>query len=316
MRKYISRVLRLAAGALAALLLLPGCGGALRQALPAAGSTPQASQTAPAAQGPQTKVWFFDVGQGDSALVQTPDGANLLIDAGTPESADGLVARLQQLGVKKLDVVLATHPHADHIGGMHKVLERFAVGDFYMPRVAAAQVPTTKTYTRMLQTLQKKGIKAKEAYAGQTAFQSGDCRLELLAPVKGASYEDLNDYSIVARLRCGDKGFLFTGDASKASEAQMCAQQRDKLPADLLKCGHHGSNTASTEDFLDAVHPRTTIISCGRDNSYGLPTQKTLRRLQQHGVEIHRTDEERSILVSCDGSRITLQTGLPSVTGD
>lgn len=288
--------------ALAAAVLLAGC---------QPGEAPTASAAAPLAPG-TARVWFFDVGQGDSELIETPDGAHILMDAGTAECAENLVAQLQSLHVQKLDAVVATHPHADHIGGMEAIVQAFPIGAFFMPEVADSQVPTTSSYTRLLEALSKRGVRATRAGPGVTAWSESGCTLRFLAP-HSKQYQDLNNYSAVAMLTVGSKRFLFTGDAEQESEQEML-QAGDNLRADVLKCGHHSSKTSTTEAFLRAVSPSAAVISCGRGNDYGFPPEETLARLKRHGVTVYRTDAQNTICATTDGKQITFQTGLAKVT--
>lgn len=300
--------MRALAALLAPLVLLAGCTAPFP-----AGSAPAHSAAQPAQAG-QAKVWFFDVGQGDSELIQTPGGLHVLIDAGTAECAEDLVLQLQQLGVRRLDAVIATHPHADHIGGMDKVLQQFAVGSYYMPEIAGDAVPTTATYTRVLEALDSRGIPASRAEPGVEVVREQGCTLELLAP-RGSGYKDLNNYSAAAMLTVGEKKFLFTGDAEKESEREMLEAGAD-LKADVLKCGHHGSKTSTSEAFLQAVAPSAAVISCGRGNDYGFPPKETLARLKRHGVAVYRTDTQNTVCATTDGREIAFETGLPKATDD
>lgn len=315
----MKKVFRFLAGALAPLFLLCGCqlstdtigSAAPVQQVTGSAAVSQSSSVASAA-GKNT-VWFFDVGQGDSELLQLADGKNILIDAGTSECGSYLVKELKSLGIQKLDMVVATHPHADHIGGMQKIVENFSIGQYYMPRIADKDVPTSATYSHLLRAIQKKGIKATPVKAGLTMLSDSTCKAVFLAP-KSASYKALNNYSAVLMVTIGQKKFLFTGDAEKESEQQM-VQGGAALHADVLKCGHHGSKTSTSASFLKAVSPTYAVISCGRKNDYGFPPQQTLSHLKASGVQIYRTDEQKTICAHTDGKSISFTTGLASVTG-
>lgn len=319
----MKKAIRFLAAALAPLFLLCGCEEVISSSSAASADSAAASSAAAESSAEslpvskstgtgKTAVWFFDVGQGDSELVQLPNGKNLLIDAGTAECGTGLVKLIKGLGVQELDYVVATHPHADHIGSMRKIIETFAIGSYYMPRVADDEVPTTSTYTNLLKAMQKKGIKAIQAKAGVTLFSENGCKAQLLAPVS-TSYKNLNNYSAVTLLTIGKKKFLFTGDAEKESEQQML-KSGASLQADVLKCGHHGSKTSTTASFLKAVSPTDAVISCGRNNDYGFPPQQTLSKLNKDHVKIYRTDEQHTICARTDGNTITFQTGFASAT--
>lgn len=250
-------------------------------------------------------VHYIDVGQGDSILVQC-NGKNMLIDAGTSQAAGKVVDYLQSQGVETLDYVIATHPHADHIGGMADVIETFGVVTFLMPQLPDSQVPTTKTYERMLDALEAKGIKATAAKTGGK-YRLGEAVLEILSPDKDSSFDDLNNWSVVAALDYGSTSFLFTGDAEEPVEEALL-QKGFQLKADVLKFGHHGSRTSSTEAFLEKVNPRMGIISCGEGNDYGHPHAETLEKAQARGMKVYRTDLEGTIVVKSDGSGYSVKT--------
>lgn len=258
-----------------------------------------------------TKIYFLDVGQGDSELIQLADGTNILIDAGTNDTAQELVSYIKDLGIEKLDFAIATHPHEDHIGGMAQIVKNFPIDDLIMPRIADSQTPTTRTYERLLDAIDEKNVKVTQAQAGAVVWNKNGVKLELLAP-NSKKYEDLNNYSAVAKLTVGEKSFLFTGDAEKESEAEMVQQGVD-LNCDVLKCGHHGSSTSTSAAFFKAVSPTAAIISCAKDNSYGHPHKETMQKLQKEQVAIYRTDEQGTILAQCDGKTIDFSTGLASV---
>lgn len=255
-------------------------------------------------------VYYLDVGQGDSSLIRLPSGENILIDAGLSENDEALTDRLKQLGVKKVDHLIATHPHADHIGGMAQVINDLEIGKFYLPRVADDQVPTTRTYENMLDAAAEKGLKLTQGKAGMTILEDTNTKLELLGPA-GEKYESLNDYSIIVKLTYGKKSFLFTGDAERTGERELL-ESGQSLRSDVLKVGHHGSNSSSTTAFLQAVAPQYAVISCGVDNSYGHPHKEVMDRLTRVGTQVYRTDTNGTVLVRCDGKALTFRTGLAS----
>ncbi len=259
----------------------------------------------------ETLVYFLDVGQGDSELVRLKTGQNILIDTGTGETKDKLVEYLHELGVQRIDLLIGTHPHEDHIGGMQRVVEEFPVGKIYMPKIPDAQVPTTAVYEKLLTAIDKKNLTITAPKSGATLFESGDIKVEVFAP-NAAKYSDLNNYSIVTKLTCGEKSFLFTGDAQSDSEKEMVAKGYN-LKSDVLKCGHHGSSTSTTAQFLKAVSPSAAVISCGVNNDYGHPDSAVVNRLQKAGVTIYRTDKQDTILAKCDGKTISFSIGLKSV---
>lgn len=251
--------------------------------------------------GEKLEVHVIDVGQADAILVKTPDAGNLLIDGGTGATEEELVRYLQRQGVSRLDYVIATHPHEDHIGGLDAVIKQFDVGTVYMPKVSH----TTKAFENMLLAIKDKNIAVVEAYADVTLPLDSGTQAIFLAPC-GSGYESLNDYSAVLKLVYGETSFLFTGDAEKTSEEEMLAHYSVKtLASTVLKIGHHGSKTSTSAAFLQAVDPQWAAISVGRNNDYGLPSDKTLELLKQQGVTYWRTDEVGSIVFYSDGHTVT-----------
>lgn len=263
----------------------------------------------------EAKIWYLDVGQADSMLLQLPNGNEweyVLIDAGKGQTEEALVSWLQEQGVTDIAAVIATHPHEDHIGGMDAVLEAIPVESLYMPEVKESLTPTTRCYEQMLDAAEAQQVQAVKGQSGVTVYGEDGVKLELVGPEPQKEYDDLNEYSLVAKLTVGEKSFLFTGDSSEQAEADMIEAGED-LKADVLKIGHHGSSTATTKAFLQAVNPQVAVISCGIDNSYGHPHEETMQRLQEKALTIYRTDEDGTILATCDGTSTEWQTGLPSI---
>lgn len=269
----------------------------------------------------ELKVYFLDVGQGDCELIQLPNNGenfNILIDTGEYEYADGLVEMLKSLGVARIDRLICTHPHSDHMGCMATVVRSFEIGEMYMPRVADDVVPTTASYEALLDSLYEKGITAKQLCTGAEISCPSGAELAVLAPEPDADWDDLNNYSGVIKLTYGQTSFMFTGDAETASEklvVQAALQNGQDISATVLKCGHHGSKTSSSAKFLRAVRPSYAVISCGEDNSYGHPHEATLEKLDMLGTTVYRTDESGTILAKSNGEAVTFETGLPSVKG-
>ncbi|MDU7254178.1 MAG: ComEC/Rec2 family competence protein, partial [Clostridium sp.] len=245
----------------------------------------------------ELKVHYIDVGQGDSILVQTKE-KNILIDAGTRKSSDNLINYLKKQHIKKLDYVIATHPHEDHIGGMPKVIDKFEISNFYAPKKTA----NTKIFKDMILQLKKKNLKINVAKKGISLDLSNDISLDFLAPVKD-NYENTNDYSAVVKLTHGNTKFLFTGDAEKTSEKDILNSNED-LSANVLKVGHHGSHSSSSKEFLDKINPKIAIISCGKNNDYGHPHKETMKELKKRNIEVYRTDIDGNILLTSDGENI------------
>lgn len=245
------------------------------------------------------KVHFIDVGQADSILIQEPSGKSMLIDAGNNDDSDLVVNYLRAQGISKLDYVVGTHPHEDHIGGLDVAINTFDIGNVILPKISH----TTKTYKDVLVSIKNKGLKVTTATGGKT-FNLGNAKCEIVAP-NASDYEDLNNYSVVMKVTYGNNSFLFTGDAEDVSENEMLSKGYN-LKADLLKVGHHGSHSSTTPEFFKAVSPKYAVISVGTGNKYGHPTQETLSKLSNAGVQVYRTDEMGSIIATSDGTNIML----------
>ena len=246
----------------------------------------------------EIEVHFVDVGQGDCAIIRTPDG-NIIIDAGTNSSEDQMKAYIDKLGIDSFEYAIFTHPHEDHIGGAEVVMRNYKVNNVLIPDLAA----TTKVYETMLDSIEESGANVVVIEAGkELEFTVGSLVAKVLGPVE--IDDDKNNASIVMNVKYGKTGILFTGDAEVKSEELLLKKYKlGQLRADIIKLGHHGSDTSSSLDFLRAVSPKVGIISCGVDNTYGHPNAEILTRLESEGIEYHRTDKEGSIVyvVNADG---------------
>ena len=246
------------------------------------------------------EVHFIDVGQADSILITQKDSA-MLIDGGNNEDSDLVKNYLRNEGIKKLDYVIGTHPHEDHIGGLDAVIKSFDIGSVIMPKAES----DTRTFEDLIDAVIEKGLKIT-APVPETEYGLGDAGFVILAP-NSEEYEDLNDYSVVIKLTYGNSSFLFTGDAEEVSENEMLAKGYP-IKADVLKVGHHGSDSSTGDGFLKAVSPEYAVISVGKGNSYGHPSQKTLDSLDAAGVTVYRTDEAGTIIAISDGKTISFKT--------
>ena len=257
------------------------------------GSAPPKSQT-----GKDLIVHFIDVAQGDSILVQTPNGSTMLIDGGPRTAGQKVVSYLKKAGISSIDRIVATHAHEDHIGGLIDVLNNFTVKE-----VLDVGFPhTTQTYERFLTTIDQKDIKYSNPRAGDTIDLDPSVKISVLNP-PGTLPADLNNQSIVLRLTYGTISLLLTGDAERPVEQGLSNAQ-----AQILKAGHHGSSTSTTPEFLKAVNPEIAIISCGKDNSYGHPHQEVLDRLMKANIKIYRTDVSGNIIVKTNGQSYSVST--------
>ena len=247
--------------------------------------------------GEKLQIWFLDVGQADSILIQNGD-ANMLIDAGNNEDGKKLVSYFQSLGIESFQYVIGTHAHEDHIGGMDDIIDNFNIGTFYMPDA----ITTTATFESVLDSLEAKNI-AFQTPSIDSIFKLGNAMIDVL--YVGTNDTDLNNTSIVLKLTYGNTSVLFMGDAEK--EVETIIEKKD-ISADVLKVGHHGSNTSSSKTFLEKVNPNYAIISVGTGNSYGHPSHTTIQNLENQNIQIYRTDENGTIIMTSDGTNITFQT--------
>jgi competence protein ComEC len=245
------------------------------------------------------RLHFLDVGQGDSILVQLTGNRTMLVDGGGRDDGRDVVRYIGGLGIKKIDFLVATHPHEDHIGGLADVLKSIDVGRIYMPKV----IHTSDTFTRFVNEAVAKGHRFYRARAGMLIIEEEDLRLECLAPVRD-SYDSLNNYSAVIKIDYRQVGVLLMGDAEKESEAEI---NRERLRAQVLKVGHHGSDTSTSAAFLKMVSPRYAVISVGKDNSYGHPHKDTLDLLYENGIQVLRTDDIGTIVIDTDGIGISVK---------
>ena len=247
-------------------------------------------------------VYFLDVGQGDSTLVLFSD-KTILIDAGEADMGDRVVSDLKTLGVRRIDLLVATHPHSDHIGGMQKVLAAFPVG-----QVLDSGLPhTSSTYEHFLETIEQKNIPYRVADQGQTIDIDPALTIIVLSPPKERFGDDPNTNSIVLRVSYGTVAFLMAGDMGGESE-NVLGKSGYPLDARILKVGHHGSYSSTSSSFLERVRPETAIIMVGKDNPYGHPHKETLDFLKRYGVTIYRTDLDGTIVIRSDGISYSVKT--------
>ncbi len=292
--KFRSRAMRLTAAVLCAFVLLFGY---IRDARKRALTEKELAETQSL-----FAVCFVDVGQGDATLVRAPDGECMLIDCGPTDEAAYLVKYLKDFGVESIDYLILTHPHEDHYGGAERVIESFPVEHL----VIHAELAETYPFDRLSYMVENNAFSAES----EVLTVERDDRFELaenavfqfFAPAE-IDFDDYNESSLALKLVYGKTSFLFTGDAEKGSERDMLSGGYN-LHADVFSAGHHGSATSNSSDFIEAVSPHFAVISCGRDNSYGHPHQKTLDTFAACGVEVHRTDEEGDIVFLSDGINV------------
>lgn len=252
----------------------------------------------------EVSVHYIDVGQGDCELVISGDKV-ALIDAGEREYGQKIVNYLNAQNITKIDYLIGTHPHSDHIGGLNKVIKNFEIGNIFMPKIPDNLVPTTSTYTKLLNTIQENNLKISTCNHGEI-IQLDDSQLIMFPPLK--EYDNLNDYSIMCKLVHGNNKFMFTGDAESSAEKDLIDSGAD-ISADVLKVGHHGSNTSSINEFLKNVNPSICVISVGADNRYNHPSGKVIDRLYEYTDAVFRTDLVGTIVMisNNDGIKYALE---------
>lgn len=247
----------------------------------------------------QAYFYFFDVGQADAAAVITRDGC-ILIDAGSNISEDRLCFTLEKAGVKRIDLAVLSHPHEDHIGGADVLLENFEVTEIIMPSYGSDEL----TYRRLCNAAERSGAATVTAYEGLCRAVGG-MSVTVLSVFSESS--DENDASTVIRVSFGDTSAIFTGDAGVATEQKIIKKYpADTLGCDILKVGHHGSPSATCDEWATMLHPQYAVVSCARMNDYGHPNYAVLRRLRSAGATICRTDTDGTILLISDGKSVTL----------
>lgn len=248
------------------------------------------------------EVSYLDIGQGDAAYIRVND-FDILVDAGPRSDADRLIKQLKDKNIDDFEIVIATHPHEDHIGGMVKVFDEYKVENFYMPKTTH----TTKTFENMMMAVKNEGIKVQTIKEGMKFDLGEGAQIDVYSPMY-ESYEEFNDYSPIMKLTFGDVDLIFTGDAEAHAEQEVVAKYPKNLKGDVLKFGHHGSSTSSTDEFVKAVSPEFGIISCGVDNKYGHPHRETLDKINKYGIKAYRTDKQGQITLTSDGKTIEIKT--------
>ena len=243
------------------------------------------------------KIYFVDVGQADCILINDNNEYGL-IDAGNNEDGEKIVKYFKDLGITKFKYVFGTHAHEDHIGGMDNIIENFQIEHFYMTDT----ITTTRTFEEVLDALEEKNI-AFETPEEDENLTFSDTVFKVLHV--GKDKRDLNDTSIVLKLTYKNTSYLFMGDATSSVEKDILDKD---IKSDVLKVGHHGSQYSSTISFLKKASPKYAIIEVGKNNSYNHPKEVTLKKLEDLGTKIYRTDEDGTIILTSDGENMSFET--------
>lgn len=263
-------------------------------------AAPAAPSSTTAAQTPLLIIHYLNVGQGDSEFIELPNGQTVLIDAANSGDGANIAEYIRDKGYNKIDYLVATHPHADHIGGMTDVINGLDIESIYMPKATN----DTQTFEELLNAIKAKGLSVNTAKGGVSLVDTAGLHVNIVAPIN-AKYDELNNYSAVMKIVYKSNSFIFMGDAQALSEEDILSAGID-VKADVLKVGHHGSDTSTTESFLKKVSPKYAIISVGTDHSYGHPAQTTLDKLNAIGSIIYRTDHDGTIIIKSDGTNLTV----------
>lgn len=242
------------------------------------------------------QIYFMDVGQADCILIRNQN-QNMLIDAGNNEDGQKLVNYFKSIGIEEFEYVIGTHPHEDHIGGFDNIINSFKIKNVLLPEAYT----TTKTFSDVLTAIENKNLEITVPNIGDT-IDFGGTNIEVM--YVGNNESDLNDNSIVLKLTYGKYSYLFTGDTTSNCEKLMLNKD---IKVDVLKVAHHGSKSSSTKDFLKKVNPQYAIISVGKDNSYGHPSDSTINRIKKYTNNIYQTKDYGTIVTISDGENLTIQ---------
>lgn len=248
------------------------------------------------------KIHFIDVGQADCTLIDA-NGTYMLVDAGNNEDSELIITYLKNIGVSRLEYVIGTHPHEDHIGSLDAIINTFEIGKVILPDV----LHTSVTFEELLDAIGNKGLKITKPIVGQS-YEIGKANFTIIAP--NTNYGDeLNNWSVGIKIVNGNHSIVMCGDAEEKAEIDMLANDIN-IGADILKVSHHGSQTSSSDDFIEAINPTYAVISTGLNNDYGHPHKEILTKLKSRGITVYRTDMQGTIIATSDGTNITWHTAL------
>lgn len=246
---------------------------------------------------------MIDVGQADSFLL-VQDGKTMLVDCGTRSTGEDVVKYLNEQGITRLDYVIGTHPHDDHMGGMYDVITNFEIGKIIMPEVEVGKV-TTNWYVKLMQEIKQGAYELEYAKLG-AVYDLGEASFKIIGPIE-TDESNLNNYSIVLKVTFGDMDVIMTGDAETKVERDII-DSGEALDAEILKVGHHGSDTSSSDEFLDVVSPIYALISAKVGNKYEHPIKSTMQKLEKRKIEVYRTDENGTVVATITAHDVKFST--------
>lgn len=242
------------------------------------------------------KVNYIDVGQGDSIFIELPNKETMLIDAGEKNYDKKVINYIDSLKYSRIDYVIGTHPHTDHIGALASVIKKYDIGSIYMPKKES----NSKTFVNLLNTIKEKNLKIHTAKAGVNIINSDNLKVDIIAPNK--EYSDANNNSAVVKITYINRCFLFMGDAEVESEKNIT----DSVKCDVVKIGHHGSDTSSGISFVKSTNAKYAVVSVGKGNIYKHPYEFILKRWEENGAEVLRTDELGDIVITTNGNELSI----------
>lgn len=253
-----------------------------------------------------TYIHFINVGQGDATLIESEDKV-VLIDGGDNDNDKVVINYLNARNISNIDLLIGTHPHADHIAGLIPVIKNIGINEILLPKVPDSIVPTTKTYENLLKSILEKNLKINQPIPGKEYNLNNIAKLKILAPLN--EYEDLNNYSISLKYSYGEVDAFIGGDIEETAELDILeSYYASDLNVDIFKLSHHGSSTSNINKFLTALNPKYYVISVGAGNKYGHPSKSVMDRIMPFSVPIYRTDKNGSIVFGTDGNVIEVIT--------
>ena len=243
-------------------------------------------------------VYFFDVGQADSSFLIFPDGVTMLVDSGEIADGENIAKFIRSLGIKSIDYFVCTHPHDDHIGGAGMIFDWLEIGTVCIPKINA-EIDRDENAVQLLNfSIEKEQCRTLELSANTVLFERSGYNATVISPDNNKTYTNTNDYSLSLLVNCYTNTILFMGDCESDAEKDII-ECNINLDCDILKVGHHGSKSSSTETFLKASTPLVSVISCGMDNSYGHPDPDVVSRLNSIGSKVYRTDTAGTVIAKC-----------------